>query len=64
MMLDLKVDREGATTKGMSENEKFNIRDILSILTNPAYIFIALLCVTFYSAVFPVPGFCSRLLPE
>ena len=57
MMMDLKVDREGATTKTLSKNEKFNIRDIVSIIANPAYIFIALLCVTFYSAVFPFLAF-------
>ncbi len=57
MMLDLKIDREGATTEGKSKSEKFNNRDILSILTNPAYILIALLCVTFYSAVFPFLAF-------
>lgn len=31
----------------------FKISDIGKILMNPSYIFIALLCVTFYSAVFP-----------
>jgi len=57
MMLDLKIDREGVKTEGRSEKEKFNIRDVVSILINPAYIFIALLCVTFYSAVFPFLAF-------
>jgi len=54
MMFDMKLDRQARleqTSKG--EEEKFSIRDIFGIINNRAYIYIVLLCVTFYSAVFP-----------
>ncbi len=53
MLFDLKIDREIKQTEPADKAEKFAIRDILGIIKNPAYIYILLLCVTFYSAVFP-----------
>ncbi len=53
MLLDLRYDREVAQTTEPVKNEAFKIGDIGKILSNPAYLYIALLCVTFYSAVFP-----------
>ncbi|MDA3822978.1 MAG: MFS transporter, partial [Bacteroidales bacterium] len=61
MLMDLKVDREGVKTEGLAKEERFKFRDISTILMNPAYIFIALLCVTFYSAVFPFLAFAPDL---
>lgn len=57
ILLDLKLDKQLGIKKGSEEKSKFVIGDIFSILTNKAYIFIALLCVTFYSAVFPFMAF-------
>ena len=53
MLFDLKIDREIKQTEVADKAEKFAIRDILGIIKNPAYVYILLLCVTFYSAVFP-----------
>ena len=53
MLLDLKLDRQVRQQKLLGEDEKFSIRDVLGILTNRAYLYIMLLCVTFYAAVFP-----------
>lgn len=55
MLFDAKLDRQvdAITRAEKVENEKFRISDVLSLFTNRAYIYIALLCVTFYSAVFP-----------
>ena len=58
IIFDLKFDKEVKETQVLlSEKDKFKISDIWGILTNRAYLFIALLCVTFYSAVFPFVAF-------
>ncbi len=54
IIFDIKFDKEVQETQVLlSEKEKFKVSDVWDILTNKAYIYIALLCVTFYSAVFP-----------
>ncbi|RLD54834.1 MAG: MFS transporter [Bacteroidetes bacterium] len=57
MLMDLKYDREIERSAPRVKPDKFVISDILGILKNRAYIFILLLCVTFYSAVFPFVSF-------
>ncbi len=58
MLFDIKIDRETKQDKKLlSDDEKFSIRDIFGIISNRAYIWILLLCVTFYSAVFPFVAF-------
>ena len=57
MLLDVKLDRQIRQDKLLGEDERFSIRDVLDLLTNRAYIYIMLLCVTFYSAVFPFVAF-------
>lgn len=46
----------------VKDEEKFRLADILGLLTNKSFIYIALLCVTFYSAVFPFIKFAPDLL--
>ena len=53
MMFDIKLDKQTEQTSKVTDNKRFQVKDVLDILTNRAYLFIALLCVTFYSAVFP-----------
>ncbi|MFC1733635.1 MFS transporter [candidate division KSB1 bacterium] len=53
MLYDIKIDKQTEKIVLLKEDEKFKIQDVWDVLTNRAYIFIALLCVTFYSAVFP-----------
>lgn len=53
MLLDAKLDRQVELVTPKKDTEKFSFSDIGDILTNRAFIYIALLCVTFYSAVFP-----------
>ena len=62
MLMDLKLDRQLALVEEKKIAEKFQFRDIIKLLTNPAYVLIALLCVTFYSAVFPFNAFAPDLL--
>lgn len=44
------------------DEEKFNIKDITTLLKNRAFLFICLLCVTFYSAFFPFLSFLPDFL--
>ncbi|MBN2429910.1 MAG: MFS transporter [Acidobacteria bacterium] len=46
----------------LTADERFNIRDIWALLKNKSFILISLLCVTFYSAVFPFQAFCPDFL--
>lgn len=57
ILFDLKIDKQVEKKSLLNEKDKFNIRDISRLLTNRSYLFIALLCVTFYSAVFPFVAF-------
>ncbi|MEJ2595632.1 MAG: MFS transporter [bacterium] len=62
MWLDLRLDRQLHQTEDKTRPERFKFSDITRLLTNPAYVLIALLCVTFYSAVFPFNAFAPDLL--
>lgn len=57
IMFDIKYDRAVKTDATSEKATAFKISDIGKILSNPAYLYIALLCVTFYSAVFPFLAF-------
>lgn len=57
---DLKLDRQINQTSEKSIIDKFQFSDITDLLTNRGYIYIALLCLTFYSAVFPF----NQLAPD
>ena len=60
-VMDKKLDRQmeaeaiAAGTEG--EEEKFSFKDVKNILVNPGFWLIALLCVLFYSCVFPFQKF-------
>lgn len=57
MLLDIRFDKEVNIKKESVETDSFKMTDITNILKNPTFIYIALLCVTFYSAVFPFMAF-------
>lgn len=57
MLLDFKYDKEVQPVTSVEKKEKFMLSDIGNIIKNPSFIYIALLCVTFYSAVFPFLAF-------
>ncbi len=54
-VMDVKFDKEQniKASKDSSEVEKFKLNDLLKLLGNKSFLFVALLCVTFYSAAFP-----------
>jgi len=57
ILFDLKIDREIKQGNILKETDKFAVKDIVGIVSSRAYIYILLLCVTFYSAVFPFVAF-------
>lgn len=65
MLLDAKLDKQtGYNQKETSAGNEFSFKDFLSILNNRAYIYIALLCVTFYSAVFPFMAYAPDFFAD
>jgi MFS family permease len=61
LFIDVAYDRRaGGAEEG--EKESFRLRDALKLLLQPAYLFIALLCVTFYSGVFPFNKYAVDLM--
>jgi MFS family permease len=60
LFFDLKLDKQRLIN--ISEEEVFRISDIGRLLANRSFIFITLLCVTFYSAVFPFIKYAPDLL--
>lgn len=60
-VMDSKLDKQVETTDEADE-EKFSFSDVGSILTNKGFWLIALLCVLFYSCVFPFQKFASEFL--
>ena len=63
IMFDVRLDRQltAETTNGEAD-EKFKISDLIKLLKNRSFILIALLCVAFYSAVFPFMQYAPDLL--
>jgi MFS family permease len=56
-LVDLKLDRQQIADSISTATEQFHINDLVKLLTNRSFIYITLLCVTFYSAVFPFQSF-------
>ena len=61
IMLDIRFDKEVQEKEVEEKKDGFKVSDIGKILSNPAYLYIALLCVTFYSAVFPFLAYAPDL---
>jgi MFS family permease len=53
---------EQAATAALADDERFQIGDITKLLRNLSFIYITLLCLTFYSAIFPFQAYCPDLL--
>ncbi len=61
MLMDVKLDRQVEIDLKDPEDE-FKWKDLKDLVTNRSVIYITLLCVTFYSAVFPFLKFAPDLL--
>lgn len=63
VVMDKRRDTEVAAADGGGEEEEpFRVRDILDIVKMKGFWYIALLCVLFYSAVFPFLKFAPNLM--
>jgi MFS family permease len=60
--LDKSVAEEAAVSGNSQEEESFRIADIWFIIKNKGWWYIAILCVLFYSAVFPFLKYASDLM--
>ncbi len=58
--IDFRLDKQ--VKIDVSEEDKFRLVDVVDLLKDRSFIYIALLCVTFYSAVFPFIKFAPDLL--
>jgi nitrate/nitrite transporter NarK len=60
--MDVKLDKELASEAIQEEEEQFRLSDIGFILKNKGFWLLALLCVLFYSAVFPFLKYAADLM--
>lgn len=62
MIWDIKFDREVKMRDEADPTEEFHISDLGKLLTNRSFIIISMLCVLFYSAVFPFMKYAPDLM--
>lgn len=61
-VMDRKLDASMETTDDTDVEEPFRLKDIMLIVTNKGFWLIAILCVLFYSAVFPFLKYATDLM--
>ena len=61
--MDRKLDKEEAAA-GVASDEEFKFSDILEIGKNRAFWYITILCVLFYSAVFPFIKYATNMIVQ
>lgn len=61
-LMDKKLDTQVALTTESSDEDKFSFSDVVAVISNPGFWLIALLCVLFYSCVFPFQKFATELM--
>ena len=62
-ILDIKLDKsEDKANEVVNPDDEFKIKDIISIISNLGFWYIAILCVLFYSAVFPFLFYANDLM--
>jgi len=62
MLFDLKYDKQIKVESSDKKSEKFQFAELKQLFTNRSFIYITLLCLTFYSAVFPFMAYAGDLL--
>lgn len=60
--MDRKLDKQTRIATPVSEEDKFSFKDVVAVVRNPGFWLIALLCVLFYSCVFPFQKFATELM--
>lgn len=67
-VFDLKLDKQNkanadaASNQACDSEEDFKFSDLIKLLSNKSFLYIALLCVTFYAAIFPFMQYAPDLL--
>ena len=63
-MMDVKLDKEtiAKNPNDKEEDEAFKLSNITTLFTNKGFVLIAILCVLFYSCVFPFMKFAANLM--
>lgn len=59
--MDRKLDRQ-LDAQGEGPSEEFKVRDIGKLFSSPTFMIVALLCVLYYSAIFPFQKFAVPML--
>jgi MFS family permease len=62
LIFDIKLDKQMGAPAGVCEEDRFKFKDLVELVTDRSFIYISLLCVTFYSAVFPFLQYAPDLL--
>ena len=62
-VIDKRLDKEESDA-GIASEEEFKFHDVIEIARNRAFWYIAILCVLFYSAVFPFIKFATNLIVQ
>lgn len=60
--MDRKLDSQVTIDTSTAEEDKFSFKDVVAVVSNPGFWLIALLCVLFYSCVFPFQKFATELM--
>lgn len=60
--MDIRLDKQLQVSDESSEEDKFSFKDVKAVVSNPGFWLIALLCVLFYSCVFPFQKFATELM--
>jgi nitrate/nitrite transporter NarK len=62
-IFDIRLDKQlNLNKKAEKQSEGFSFNDLRRLLSNKSFIYVTLLCVTFYSAVFPFQAFSPDFL--
>ncbi|MCF8369899.1 MAG: MFS transporter [Bacteroidales bacterium] len=56
-IFDRKYDQQIKHDTKLADEEKFHLNDLVKLISNRSFLFVTLLCMTFYSAVFPFQSF-------
>lgn len=62
MVMDRKLDRQLDAEENVEPEEPFRVKDIFAIVRNKGFWLIAILCLLFYSAVFPFMKYATNLM--
>jgi nitrate/nitrite transporter NarK len=60
--MDSKLDKQKGIVAGGESGEEFKVSDLKKIFTSKMFWFVALLCVLYYSAIFPFQRFATNFL--